>query len=138
MALKNLMGCYTLLRQNQMQFGFVNETDLKKNANLNLGQPTSKATRILTQALDAKHAGYVFNFKSNFFISDKINIDICEDFIFKSPYENILGEGKFSEVRKLTHKKNKREYAVKTFRLQQLRIHKVKTGKDLLQDCVWR
>lgn len=62
---------------------------------------------------------------------------MTEDFHFKSMYENILGQGKFSEVRKLRFKTNNRFYAVKTFRVQQMQMYDKLNAIDLENEFVW-
>ena len=59
----------------------------------------------------------VINAKEDIFCFEMLNKDICEDFHLESIYKDILGQGIFSEVWKLTSKRNKLTYAVKTFRL---------------------
>jgi hypothetical protein len=54
-------------------------------------------------------------------VEHKRNTALEDDYILNTPYTNIEGQGIVSEVRKLESKKLFRPYAVRTFRLQQLR-----------------
>ena len=60
--------------------------------------------------------------RSDFFNCQVRNKDLSEDFDQESTYDNILGSGKFSEVRKLRHKQTNRVYAVRTFRLPVMQL----------------
>ena len=55
----------------------------------------------------------------------------------RSSYENIIGQGRFSEVRKLKHKVTKRVYAVKTFRLTQMHLYDKQHAVDLENEMIW-
>lgn len=74
---------------------------------------------------------------SNFFNCQVRNKDLAEDFDQISTYENILGSGKFSEVRKLRHKHTKRVYAVRTFRLPVMQLFDKANAYDIEKKMIW-
>ena len=88
-----------------------------QEANEKQGKVKAKGIPELLKNIDADKGRHDYHFPPNYFNSDVVNRDISQDFHFSTPYDNILGQGQFSEVRKLVHKKSKRAYAVKTFRL---------------------
>ena len=116
-AIKNLHGSYTLLRKDRVKFGGESQRNALQEGNKNQRQIKAKGISELLSGLDAEKGRHDYHFPPNYFKSDVINRDIGQDFYFKTPYDNILGQGQFSEVRKLVYKKSKRAYAVKTFRL---------------------
>ena len=59
------------------------------------------------------------------------NRDLNEDFYQDSTYVNILGQGVFSEVRKVKHRVFKKMYCVKTYRLPILEQYDQNTAFDL-------
>ena len=83
--------------------------------------------------LEDKH----LNITSDFFNCQIRNRDIAEDFHLESTYDNILGSGKFSEVRKLRHKHTNRIFAVKTFRLPVMNEYDKNILCDIEKLMIW-